>query len=109
LARFTDADGNFNVIINQRANLSSIRVQTQFRLEIRQEYHRKKLSSGFGTTYMDIISILASVLKTNVYSRARLNKKSLSYTYYIVVASILSKHLFRTEGCSTQGEASPER
>jgi hypothetical protein len=35
LAGFTDADGNFNVIISQRANLSSIRVQTQFRLEIR--------------------------------------------------------------------------
>ena len=95
LAGFTDADGNFNVIINQRKNKNSIRVQTQFRLEIRQEYHIKKLSSGYGTTYIDIISIIASALKTNVYSRARLLKESLSYLYYIVAGSNYSKHLLR--------------
>jgi len=70
-------------------------VQTQFRLEIRQEYHRKELSSGYGTTYIDIISIIANVLKTNVYSRARLLKESLSFFYYIVVNSNSSKRLLR--------------
>lgn len=95
LSGFTDADGNFNVIISQRKNLNSIRVQTQFRLEVRQEYHRKELISGYGTTYIDIISIIASALKTNVYNRARLLKESLYYSYYIVVVSNSSKHLLR--------------
>jgi hypothetical protein len=40
LAGFTDADGNFNVIIANRKNSKSIRVQTQFRIELRQVYHR---------------------------------------------------------------------
>jgi hypothetical protein len=95
LAGFTDADGNFNVIINHRKNKNSIRVQTQFRLEIRQEYHRKKLSSGYGTSYFDIISIIACAFNTNVYSRARVLKESFSYVYYIVVASNYSKQLLR--------------
>ncbi len=33
LSGFTDADGNFNVIISHRKNSKSIRVQTQYRIE----------------------------------------------------------------------------
>jgi hypothetical protein len=33
LSGFTDADGNFNVIISNRKNSKSIRVQTQYRIE----------------------------------------------------------------------------
>jgi hypothetical protein len=33
LSGFTDADGNFNVIISYRKNSKSIRVETQYRIE----------------------------------------------------------------------------
>lgn len=95
LSGFVDADGNFNVIISPRKKPSCIRVQTQFRLEIRQEYSRKKLSCSYGTTYIDNISIIASALQTKVYSRARLLKESLNYAYYIVAGSTSSKHQLR--------------
>jgi hypothetical protein len=71
LTGFTDADGNFNVIISLRKNLNSIRIQTQFRIELRQTYHKQNLSEGYGITYWDILSIIANKLGINVYNRAR--------------------------------------
>jgi hypothetical protein len=35
-----DADGNFNIIIAPRKNTNNVRIQAQFRLELRQNYNR---------------------------------------------------------------------
>jgi|688.fasta_scaffold1078580_2 hypothetical protein len=95
LSGFTDADGNFNVIISLRKNLNSIRIQTQFRIELRQTYHRKNLIKGYGITYWDILSIIANKLGINVYNRSRYLKESLTYQYYFVCSTISSKILLR--------------
>ena len=71
-----DADGNFNVIIAERKNIQNIRIQAQFRLELRQFYHRSTLTKLIGTNYIDILSIIANYLGVNVYNRARILNNS---------------------------------
>ena len=93
LSGFIDADGNFNTIISPRKNKNLIRIQTQFRLELRQSYHRKILIDSYGITYWDIISIIANYLGVNVYNKVRILEKSLTYQYFIVSSSIKSKEL----------------
>ena len=93
LSGFIDADGNFNVIISQRRRVNLIRIQTQFRLELRQNYHKSQLLEGYGITYWDILSIIANYLGVNVYNRSRILKKSFTYQYYFVSSSQKSKDL----------------
>ena len=90
LSGFTDADGNFNVIIAPRKNKKLIRIQTQFRIEIRQAYHRL---SSYGSTYWDVVSDIARLLGTNVYSRS-VNEK-IYYTYFFIASSRRSKTILR--------------
>ena len=93
LSGFIDADGNFNTIIAPRKNKNLIRIQTQFRLELKQSYHRINLINSYGITYWDIISIIANYLGVNVYNRSRFLEKSITYQYYIVSSSNKSKNL----------------
>nr|QCQ69117.1 LAGLIDADG endonuclease [Powellomyces hirtus] len=95
LAGFSDADSNFNVIISQRSNKNSIRVQTQFRIELRQTYHRKDMVGTYGTIYFDIMSIIANVLGVNVYNRARLLGESMTYQYYFVAGTVRARNTVR--------------
>lgn len=90
-AGFVDADGNFNTIIAPRANTDNVRIQTQFRVELRQTYHRSVLDNECGTSYFDIQSIIANHLGVNVYNRSRILNKSFTYQYYFVAGSIRSK------------------
>jgi hypothetical protein len=53
-AGFVDADGKFNTIIAPRANTNNVRIQTQFRVELRQTYQRSVLDNECGTYYFDI-------------------------------------------------------
>lgn len=94
LAGLIDTNGNFNVIIAPRKNTKKIRIQAQFRLELRQYYHRTILSSG-GTHYLDIMSILANYLGVNVYNRSRFLESSITYQYLIVADSKKSQNLIR--------------
>ena len=91
-----DADGNFNVIINERKNTQNIRIQAQFRLELRQFNHRSTLTDSFGTNYIDILSIIANNLGVNVYNRARILNNSKTYQYIIVAGSKKSQKFLRS-------------
>ncbi len=91
LSGFTDADGNFNVIISPRKNKNLIRIQTQYRLELRQTYHKSLLEEGYGITYWDIMSIIANYLGVNVYNRSRILNNSITYQYYFVASTFKSK------------------
>lgn len=86
-AGLIDADGNFNVIIAPRKNSENIRIQAQFRLELRQTYHRSFLDNNLSTSYQDIMSIIANYLGVNVYNRARILNTSMTYQYYFVAGS----------------------
>lgn len=95
-AGFVDADGNFNTIIAPRTNTNNIRIQTQFRIEQRQTYHRSIIDEGYGTNYFDIQSKIANHLGVNVYSRSRFQNQSITYQYYFVAGSIRSKKILRS-------------
>lgn len=91
LSGFIDADGNFNVIIAERKNTNNIRIQAQFRLELRQFYHRS--AKGLSTNYIDILSVISAYLGVNVYNRARILNNSKTYQYIIVAGTIKSQKL----------------
>lgn len=92
LAGLIDADGNFNVIIAPRKNTNNVRIQAQFRIELRQHYHRDILITG-STSYIDILSIIANYLGVNVYNRSRFVGNSITYQYYFVAGSKKSQSL----------------
>ena len=74
LAGFTDGDGNFSInLINRKkkGNITSKRVQTFFRIELRQNYHRDVSVEQGGTSYFSILSKIANYLGVNLYSRTR--------------------------------------
>lgn len=93
LAGFIDADGNFNTIIITRKNTKKIRIQTQFRIEQRINYHRSILENQISTSYIDIMSIIANHLSVNVQTRSRFTDKSISYLFYFTAASNRSKNI----------------
>lgn len=95
LAGMIDADGNFNVIIAERKNTQNIRIQAQFRLELRQFYHRSTLNKLIGTNYIDILSLIANYLGVNVYNRARILNNSKTYQYIINAGSKKSQKFLR--------------
>jgi hypothetical protein len=86
LAGFTDGDGNFNVIITKKKGNNYI-IQTQFRIELRQTYHR---FGNYGTTYWDILSIIANLLGVNVYNRSKILNDTIIYQYLIKSSTIRS-------------------
>ena len=94
LAGMIDADGNFNIIIAERKNTNNIRIQAQFRLELRQFYHRST-TKIISTNYFDILSIIANYLGVNVYNRARILNNSKTYQYIIVAGSKKSQKFLR--------------
>lgn len=96
LSGMIDADGNFNVIIAPRKNSNNVRIQAQFRLELRQHYHRTTVQNTVGTSYVDIKSIIATYQGVNVYNRARLCGESMTYQYFFVAGSKKSQILIRT-------------
>lgn len=95
-AGLVDADGNFNTIIAPRANIKNVRIQTQFRVELRQTYHRSVLDNECGTYYFDIQSRIANHLGVNVYNRSRILNQSFTYQYYFVAGSLRSKVILRS-------------
>src|SRR5882757_9746264 len=86
LSGFTDADGNFSINIHQRKNKNSSRVQPFFRIEIRQNYHRKDIITGENLSYFFIMSKIANYFGVNLYSRSRnINDKVFSSFIFMAV------------------------
>lgn len=91
-----DADGNFNVIIAERKNTQNIRIQAQFRLELRQFFHRSPPRECPNLWPIDILSLIANYLGVNVYNRARILNNSKTYQYIIVAGSKKSQKFLRS-------------
>lgn len=95
LAGKIDANGNFNIIISARKNITNIRIQAKLKLEIRQLYDRSYLIFNKGTNYIDIKSVIATYQGVNVYNKARLQKETMTYKYYFIAGSIRSQELVK--------------
>lgn len=93
LAGFTDGDGNFSITLTNRkkkGNITSKRVQTFFRLELRQTYHRDVSVEQGGTSYFAILSKIATYLGVNLLSRTREQKDKVFYAFMVISHSAAS-------------------
>lgn len=88
LAGFTDADGNFSLNITKR-------IQSFFRIELKQSY-TKNVSQSLGDfSFFDICSKLASFFGVTLYSRTRLQGNKQFYSYMIISHSMKSHSIVR--------------
>ncbi len=90
LAGFSDGDANFSITITDRkkkGNVTSKRVQTFFRIELRQNYHRGEAGAK---SYFIILSLIAEYLNVNVYSRTRQKKDKLFFAFMVIAHSCVS-------------------
>jgi hypothetical protein len=93
LAGFTDGDGNFSINLTNRkkkGNITSKRVQTFFRIELRQNYHRDVSVEQGGTSYFYILSKIATYLGVNLLSRTREQKDKVFYAFMVISHSAAS-------------------
>lgn len=87
LAGFSDGDGNFSITLTDRkkkGNITTKRIQTFFRIELRQNYHRDASVEQGGTSYFVILSKIASYLGVNLYSRTREQKDKVFYAFMVI-------------------------
>jgi intein/homing endonuclease len=89
LAGFTDADGNFSLFLTNRGK-NSIRVQQQFRLEIRQSYHRPAEGKLAAESYFTIMTKISEYLETNLLSRSRTRQDKTYYSFMSIAHNGLS-------------------
>ena len=87
LAGFTDGDGNFSInLVNRkkRGVITNKRVQTFFRLELRQDYHRDVSTNLGGKSYFDILIKIATYLNVNLLSRTREKDEKIFYAFMVI-------------------------
>lgn len=93
LAGFTDGDGNFSInLIDRKKNgqITSKRVQTFFRLELRQTYHRDVSIEQGGASYFVILNKIACYLGVNLLTRTREQKDKVFYSFMVISHSAVS-------------------
>jgi hypothetical protein len=93
LAGFTDGDGNFTINLTDRkkkGTVSGKRVQTFFRLEIRQNYHRDTPVEQGGSSYFPILSKITAYLGVNLYSRTRELNDKVFYAFMVIAHNAAS-------------------
>jgi hypothetical protein len=93
LSGFTDGDGNFSInLIDRKKNgkITSKRVQTFFRIELRQTYHREVSAEQGGASYFIILNKIACYLGVNLYSRTREQKDKVFYAFMVISHSSTS-------------------
>jgi hypothetical protein len=93
LAGFTDGDGNFSINLTDRkknGKTTSKRVQTFFRIELRQTYHREVSFNQGGTSYFPILNKIATFLGVNLLSRTREKNDKVFYAFIVISHSAKS-------------------
>ena len=93
LAGFTDGDGSFSITLTNRkkkGNITTKRIQTFFRIELRQNYPRYASVEQGGTSYFVILSKIASYLGVNLLSRTREQKDKVFYAFMVISHSAAS-------------------
>lgn len=89
LSGFTDADGNFSINIHKRTNKNTTRVLLSYRLEINQNYHKLD-KEGNKISFFSIISKIGLYLGVTVYSRSRIMKDKIYYSFIVISHNKLS-------------------
>lgn len=95
LAGFSDADSNFSITITTRKKNNKStgnRVQTFFRIELRQSYHRNVDNNLGGQSYFSILTKISAYFGVNLLSRTRYIKDKVYYSF-IVISHSNSSHL----------------
>ena len=98
LAGFTDADGNFSLVIsdqNKKGKLKT-RVQTFFRLELTHSYPRYVEECLGGNSYFNILTKISAFLNVNLYTRTRYIKDKV-YHSFIIIAHSSRNHIIVRE------------
>ena len=93
LAGFTDGDGNFSLNLTNRkkaGKTTSKRVQAFFRIELRQNYHRKSDLQHVGTSYFNILNKIATYLDVALYNRTREQKDKLFFSFMVISHNVRS-------------------
>ena len=83
LSGFTDADGNFSINIHKRSDKNSTRVQLYYSIEINQNYFKLE-KEGNKVSFFPIISKIGLFLGVTVYSRSRINKDKIYYSFTVI-------------------------
>ncbi len=94
LAGFSDGNANFSITLTDRkkdGKVTNKRVQTFFRIELRQNYYR-----GENSSYFDILSLIAEYLGVNLLSRTRHQGDKVFFAFMVIAHSSLSHTKVRT-------------
>jgi hypothetical protein len=98
LAGFTDGDGNFSInLVDRKKNGSTTgkRVQTFFRIELRQNYHRDVSEIQGGNSYFNILTKIAAFLTVNLYTRTRHITDKVFYSFTVIAHNPQSHEIVR--------------
>jgi hypothetical protein len=90
LAGFSDGDANFSITLTDRKKNGKVtgkRLQTFFRIELRQNYHRGESSSS---SYFAVLSLIAEYLSVNLLSRTRQQGDKLFFAFMVIAHSSIS-------------------
>jgi LAGLIDADG endonuclease/Cytochrome C and Quinol oxidase polypeptide I len=94
LSGFTDADGNFSINLHKRTNKNSTRVQLYYRLEVNQNYHKTSVYTDVSImqqgSFFPIMSKIGLYLGVTVYSRSRIVKDKIFYSFTVMSHNKLS-------------------
>lgn len=94
LSGFTDADGNFSINLHKRTNKNSTRVQLYYRLEINQNYHKTSMYTDASIihegSFFPIMSKIGLYLGVTVYSKSRIIKDKIFYSFTVMSHNKLS-------------------
>jgi hypothetical protein len=81
-------------LTNRKKNgqITSKRVQTFFRLELRQTYHRDVSFEQGGSNYFFILNKIACYLGVNLLTRTRIQKDKMFYAYIVISHNVTSNN-----------------
>ena len=98
LAGFTDADGCFGITVydtKKNGVFLRTRVQTSFRIEVKQSYSRDVSYDQGGSSYFNILSEIASFFTVNLYTRTRKTEDKVYYAFVAVAHNYRSHEIVR--------------
>lgn len=98
LAGFTDADGNFSInLTNQKkyGKVGDIRIQTFFRLELKQNYSKYVSETQRSTSYFNILTKVAAFFTVNLYTRTRYLEDKIYHSFIVISHNYRSHEIVR--------------
>ncbi|AKQ53297.1 laglidadg endonuclease (mitochondrion) [Sclerotinia sclerotiorum 1980 UF-70] len=99
LAGFTDADGNFSITVTdvkKNGIFRNKRVQTFFRIEVKQNYSREVTEAqGGGGGYFNILTKITAFFTVNLYTRTRCVEDKVYYSFMAIAHNSRSHEIVR--------------